>query len=63
MSDKVQAMYYISLSCDVEQHNTDEENEQWKMANQNRLNQNFSILSGYISTLEQRIEELEKHLN
>ena len=63
MSEKTQAMYYISLACDVKQHNTDEENEQWQMANQNRLNQNFSILSSYISSLEQRIEELEKTLN
>lgn len=61
MADK-QALYYISLACDVSVHNTDDENEQWQKANQNRLNQNFSILSAYIAALEERIESLENQM-
>ena len=58
MSD-MQAMHYISLVCDAKAHNTDEENEQWQKANQNRLNQNFSMLAELLAQLTERVKELE----
>lgn len=59
MSDIMQALYYIALMCDVEEQNTKEENNQWKKANQNRLNQNFSAIANAIEAMEMRISEME----
>lgn len=59
MENTNQALYYISLVCDVGEHNTDEENEQWQKANQNRLNQNFSTISSRIAAIEERLSLLE----
>ena len=60
MENSLKAMYYIALDCDVKEHNTEEENIQWKKVNQNRLNQNFSAIYDVIESLERRIYELEK---
>lgn len=56
-----QALYYISLICDVNAHNTDEENEQWQKANQNRLNQNFTAISSRMAAIEERLRSLENN--
>ena len=59
MADSMQALYYIALECDAKAHNTEEENTQWRKANQNRLNQNFTAIAGKLDALEARLSELE----
>lgn len=60
MADSMQALYYIALECDAKEHNTDEENKQWRKSNQNRLNQNFTAIAGKLDALEARLSALEK---
>ena len=43
----------------IEEHNTEEENTQWRKANQNRLNQNFTAIAGKLDALEARLSKLE----
>lgn len=63
----MRALYYIALARDVDGNGENDGNEssdpqkiQWLKSNQNRLNQNFSIISGEIEAMAQRLEELER---
>lgn len=59
--DNNQALYYIALVCEAKEHNTDDENIQWSKANQNRLNQNFGMITNTLESLSQRIAALESN--
>ena len=62
----MRALYYIALARDADGNGTgtdESENPQkvqWLKSNQNRLNQNFSIISGEIDSIAQRLAALEK---
>ena len=60
MENTDQALYYISLICEAKDHNTDDENGQWQMANQNRLNQNFMTLANRLDAINQRLTSIEQ---
>lgn len=57
-----QALYYIALVCEAKEHNTEDENNQWSKANQNRLNQNFGMIANTLESLSQRIAALEGNM-
>ena len=62
----MRALYYMALARDVDGNESQaDESEspqkvQWLKSNQNRLNQNFSIISGEIDSIVQRLTALEK---
>ena len=64
----MKALYYIALLRDVEtggdkEHDPNAPNDpqqiQWMRSNQNRLNQNFSIISGELESIAERLSALE----
>ena len=64
----MRALYYIALMRDVDNNGMDTDNKntgepqrvQWLKSNQNRLNQNFSIISGELESIAERLDALEK---
>ena len=63
----MRALYYIALARDInvnggenaQSESDDPQKIRWLKSNQNRLNQNFSIISGEIESIAQRLEALE----
>ena len=63
----MKALYYIALMRDVDGDSINKTDDgslepariQWLKSNQNRLNQNFSIISGEIESMAQRLSALE----
>lgn len=63
MNEVMQALYYIALVCDTEEHNSDDENMQWQKCNQNRLNQNFTAIANAIELLRAELAEIKNGSN
>lgn len=59
----MRALYYIALARDRdegEEQESSRQRVQWLKSNQNRLNQNFSIISGELESIAERLDALEK---
>ncbi len=54
----MRALYYVALTCFERESNKNGENEMVK-ANENCLNQNFSIIAQRIREIEARLAEIQ----